>query len=65
MSKNWTDSSESQAIRDEILDLEKRLRHAEARLKDLEANETTALSSPNKILRSSGNIQGSMACILR
>lgn len=50
------DSSESQTIRDEIADLESRLRDANARLKSVESSEVG--QSPSKVLHSNGRIQG-------
>lgn len=58
MSNTWIDSSESQAIRDEIAELEERLRNAEARLKGLKPSDIAASSFPTKVLQSIGNIQG-------
>ncbi|KAE8446649.1 hypothetical protein EG329_011842 [Mollisiaceae sp. DMI_Dod_QoI] len=53
------DSSESQAIRSEIADLEKRLQDANARLKSTGANGEVISSSPTKVLQSDGPLSAS------
>ncbi len=54
------DSSESQAIRSEIADLEKRLQDANARLKSTGANGEVISSSPTKVLQSDGKGNASL-----
>jgi len=50
---NINDSSQSQAIEDEIAELERRLEDAKARLNFVPVKETSS-SSPAKILRGNG-----------
>ena len=53
MSNNKVDSSQSQAIRDEIAELEKRLKHAKARLKGCGSQERTT-TPPARFLHNHG-----------
>ncbi|KAF8862049.1 hypothetical protein BDZ45DRAFT_646682 [Acephala macrosclerotiorum] len=59
MSNLLADSSESQAIRDEIVDLEQRLRDANARLKSTQTSGAATSSSPAKVLHGDGPLSAS------
>ena len=53
------DSLESQAIHDEIVELERRLEDAKARLKGSQNQEEVVSSPPSKLLPSDGKMKDS------
>lgn len=51
---NKVDSSESQAIKDEIAELERKLQQAKGRLNASRSNATAILTPPAKLMQSDG-----------